>query len=304
MLFKRTVVFSLCMLLYQSIQAAGIEEYERNIEHWIEVSVPSQNEKITSEHIIWSNAAANQSKYEWVVFRENNKIKATLKNKRYQFHKTMLPPSLTRRELGDGIALISTDNEWFYIKFKAANRKKLGDTNAFIQTDDGWLVSFNYGEFGAALWWFSKNGIDSIKISEHHVNQFIALNNKFYAIEGLSHLGLSDGSIIEIVNKNGIWTTNKMIQCHESPEVFDIYDEHSFIIVFHKSIGIFQKDGDIKIITQTSWNGLYPNSLVLSSDNSKVYIGMRQYVSEVNITSGKVKYLIPNQSFLNTLSNQ
>jgi hypothetical protein len=26
------------------------------------------------------------------------------------------------------------------------------------QVDDGWLVGFNHGEFGAALYWFSKDG--------------------------------------------------------------------------------------------------------------------------------------------------
>ena len=40
------------------------------------------------------------------------------------------------------------------------------------RVDDGWLVGFNKGEFGAALYWFSADGKQNYKISDHQVWEF------------------------------------------------------------------------------------------------------------------------------------
>ena len=63
--------------------------------------------------------------------------------------------------------------------FRAASR--------FWPVDDGWLVGFNHGEFGAALYWFSRDGKRHYEISRHHVVTFFALADGIHAIEGLAH---------------------------------------------------------------------------------------------------------------------
>ncbi len=175
MFFRIIIFFNLFLLLCQPIQAGNIKEYNKDVEHWIEIVSPQRRE-VTPDFIIWSSAA-NLSKHEWVVFREGKNVKVTLKDKNYKSHKVKPPFPLDSKSKG------------------------LWDVNAFIPTDDGWLMSYNRGEFGAALWWFSKNGVKAVKILEHHINQFIELNDKIYAIEGLSHGGLSNGSIIRVVSR-------------------------------------------------------------------------------------------------------
>jgi hypothetical protein len=60
--------------------------------------------------------------------------------------------------------------------------------SAFAAVDDGWLVGFNQGEFGAALYWFSRDGKHSYKISDHQVVDFFSLQDDVYAFEGLARL--------------------------------------------------------------------------------------------------------------------
>jgi hypothetical protein len=64
---------------------------------------------------------------------------------------------------------------------------------------------------------------------------------------------------------------------------------------------------DHKITTlfpDAPWSGLYPNSSVLSSDEQKLYIGMRQFVGELGIATKKLRLLIPSDAFLNKLPKE
>jgi hypothetical protein len=52
------------------------------------------------------------------------------------------------------------------------------------------------------------------------------------------------------------------------------------------------------------WGGLYPDSSVLSPDQQKLYIGMRQFVGEFDITTKKLRLFIPSPAFLNKLPKE
>jgi len=55
------------------------------------------------------------------------------------------------------------------------------------------------------------------------------------------------------------------------------------------------------LIADAPWGGLYPSSSILLSDESRLYIGMRQFVGEVDLTSDHLRLLVPSVSFLNKL---
>src|SRR5207244_13251840 len=69
---------------------------------------------------------------------------------------------------------------------------------AVQQVNDGWLVGFNQGEFGAALYWFSNDGQQKYKISDAQVVDFMRTPRGIIAIQGLAHLSISEGSLIDI----------------------------------------------------------------------------------------------------------
>ena len=47
--------------------------------------------------------------------------------------------------------------------------------------------------------------------------------------------------------------------------------------------------------------GLYPSSSILLADESRLYLGMRQFVAEVDLATNRLRLLVPSVSFLNTL---
>lgn len=49
------------------------------------------------------------------------------------------------------------------------------------------------------------------------------------------------------------------------------------------------------------WNSFYPNSSVLSQDEQKLFIGMRQFVGEFDLNTKKLRLLVPSKEFLNKL---
>jgi hypothetical protein len=55
------------------------------------------------------------------------------------------------------------------------------------------------------------------------------------------------------------------------------------------------------LVSDPPWAGLYPKSSILSSDEQKLYIGMRQFVGEFNMSAKKLRLLVPSGAFHNKL---
>lgn len=56
-----------------------------------------------------------------------------------------------------------------------------------------------------------------------------------------------------------------------------------------------------RLIDDPPWQYLYPNSAVLTPDGSRLFLGMRQYVAEVRLANGALRFLVPSRAFLNRL---
>ena len=56
-------------------------------------------------------------------------------------------------------------------------------------------------------------------------------------------------------------------------------------------------------VTDAPWGTLYPWSSVLVPDESRLYVGMRQFVGEVDLATNHLRLLVPSTDFLNKLPN-
>jgi hypothetical protein len=278
--YQSGIFVALLLNLLTSACAENIKTYNNGVQDWIEITRPIG--KITSAPVVIWSSEANYSEYEWRVFKNKGITQAALLPKY---------PTMQDANLPSAIKLL-------------ADKKDVGYGYIFQQVNDGWLVAYNKGEFGAMLWWFSHHGSEESKISKHHINQFLDVNGVVYAIEGLAHEGFSHGSIITILKENDNWMTKTIVKTADSPRTFVRYGESGFVIAFFDSIAVYQKTNGIKILANNLWSGFYPNSIVLSANKSKAYVGMRQYVCEVDLKSGKTRYLIPDRSFLNKHSEE
>jgi hypothetical protein len=181
----------------------------------------------------------------------------------------------------------------FAIKPTKEEQRMFVGKRSILKVVDGYLVGFNRGEWGGSLYWFSDDGAKRYKISNDQIVQFKKRDNKIYAIEGLAHMSLSEGSIIEIKKENEKWTSFVYQKLPTAPDAIELDSKNNFIIVTSSSLLSvdINKNTDILIATGM-WDYLSPGSLVIKNDI--VFIGMRKGVFKYNLVTKKEEWLLPN----------
>jgi hypothetical protein len=257
---------------------AGAATYNPDVVKWKEVR-PTPKSR-SADWSAWFYAA-NYSKIEWQVTRHGNEIRAQL---------TSNPVAQSSRRP----------------KF-VPRAEQFAGAFAVQRVDDGWLVAFNQGEFGAALYWFSHDGQQKYEISDDQVVDFMLTPQGIIAIQGLAHLTISEGSLIRIARhpRTHRWRASTIRKFSQAPDAFARLSDGTLIVVLEDSVVSLTPDNKLRtLIRSVDWGAFYPNSAVMSNDESKIYIGMRQYVAEFDLKGKRLRYLIPNRSFLNTLQKE
>jgi hypothetical protein len=169
-----------------------------------------------------------------------------------------------------------------------------GGKKSVLKVSNGYLVGFYRGEWGGDLFWFSDDGKDCYKISDHRIVQFLIRGNKIYAIEGLAHISSSEGSIIEIKNVGGTWKASEYLTLPLAPEAAAVDQQENFIVITSGSLLKVNKEARIMtLVEQGFWQYyLYPSSMVIKDD--VVYIGMRKGALKYDLTTGIQRWLLPN----------
>jgi sugar lactone lactonase YvrE len=136
---------------------------------------------------------------------------------------------------------------------------------------------------------------------------FFSLKNGVHAIEGLAHLGGSRGSIIRITRpKAGAhWQALPVVKLPSAPYAVSLRRNGTVLITLSDSLVSVGSDRKVNtLLADPSWGGFYPNSSILSPDEQRLYIGMRQFVGEFDLTTKRFRFLIPSKDFLNKLSKK
>jgi hypothetical protein len=174
-----------------------------------------------------------------------------------------------------------------------------GPETAFMRVDDGWLTGFNVGEFGAALYWFSRDGQQQYKISDHQVVDFLSRADGIYAIEGLGHMGESRGSLIRIfrAEPGGRWQVSTVVELPGDPCTVSSRRDGTMFITSPDSIVAVAPDRKVTtLLHDPRW--YRPTSAVLSADEQKLYLGMEYFVGEFDIAAKTLRLLVPSDTFL------
>ena len=259
--------------------ALATPSYNPDVTKWEEVELPPKKSR-PGDWIVWSSAA-NYSPINWQIKRDGNVIRA----------------SATSNPVAQ-----SSPRPNFVPK-----AEQFVGAGAVQQVDDGWLVGFNQGEFGAALYWFSNDGRRNYKISDDQVADFMRMPRGIIAIQGLAHLGISEGSLIGIARSSDTkqWRSTTIQKLPEAPEAFVRLSNGTLIVVLSDSLVSFSSDYEMTVLIKCAdWGSLYSTSVAVSPDESRIYIGMRQFVVEFELGTKKLRYLVPNRTFLNHLSNK
>ena len=267
---------ALYALLALTAQAAP--PLDSDVSKWVEVPIPSHNNEV--DYQLWSYAA-NYSRLEWRVFLQNGFPHARLIE-----DATPIPPERP--------AFIPRAGEF-------------NDAFAFARVDEGWLVGFNKGEFGAAVYWFSLDGKQNYKISDHQVWEFFHLPDGVFAVEGLAHLTMNEGTLIRITRHapKSHWEAHKVVRLPAAPQAAAITGDGSLILtLFDALVRVDPSHKVHTLLAHAPWWGLYPNSSILVDHDQKLFIGMRQYVGAFDLKTRKLRFLVPSAKFLNKLTKK
>lgn len=188
-----------------------------------------------------------------------------------------------------------TEDPPFEIVQGRAEEGLAGDIHA-AKVTDGWIVGFNAGEFGAGLWWYSPDGRDRIHISSDQVITYLRSHARLFALSGLDHLGLSYGSIIELVQLDDKrWKSITLAKLRYQPDAAFVADDETIFVVAGDTLVRIRRDGTVSTMVEKAfWRGRRPNSIVVDAEGS-VYIGMVGGVASVATNGDKtnVTWLTP-----------
>jgi hypothetical protein len=178
-----------------------------------------------------------------------------------------------------------------------------------IRVGDGWLVAFDRGEFGASVYWFNRDGSRGTPISGHHVQQFMILPDGVLAIEGLSHLLTTTASLVRFETRGAGWTWHTVRTFDAVPRAFVRRGDGDFVVLFDGGIARMSPAGNLREVLLPFRQARFvadskPTSMVLSADESKAYVGTRQFVIEFDLEAQQVRYLVPDPSYLTAVSSE
>jgi hypothetical protein len=273
-----SALFIISVSVYIQTARAAEPAYPREVARWQEIIIPSETD--SEARSVWFYSA-NYSPHDWRVYTDGDHVCAALDTERPQDQKER--PEFTP-EAG---------------QFRGAS--------AFAAVDDGWLVGFNRGEWGGALFWFSRDGKQKYKVSDHQVVGFFSLTNGLHAIEGLAHLTMSKGSIIRIVRpqRGARWQALVVTKLPFAPYAISVRRDATMLVTLSNALVSVGKDYSVEtLLRDPLWSGLCPNSSILSRDERKLYVGMRQFVGEFDLSAKKLRLLVPSAVFLNKLPKE
>lgn len=266
------------LIVLGCVPYAAAADYPRDLTQWREVALPPKSSK--GDRDVWESAA-NQANIEWRTFKEAGRPVAELKSGRGA-KRADQPSFLTRVD-------------------------KFGRADTFVEVDDGWLIGFNRGGLGAGLSWFSRNGARNYKVSDHQVAGFFQRADGLHAVEGPGHVGASSGSILRLVRepKTSLWQAQTLARLPGTPEAVSLRSDGTMLVTLSNALVSMDAGGKLRtLLTDAPWPNLYPNSSTLSADERHLYIGMRQYVVDVDLSTRRLRLLIPSRDLLNKLSRE
>ncbi len=171
-----------------------------------------------------------------------------------------------------------------------------------IPVHNGWLVGFNAGEFGASVWWFSKNKKQHYKISDDQVVAFVPTGTGLLVLEGLAHLGISRGRVMRPVwdEAKERWSLEEFATLPEAPDAGTLWRDLLLVVTTTQLVTV-DLSGNVKVlIKDVFWSEGYPTSIVVDNQDT-AFVGMREGVARIDLQAvpSRVDWLVPNMRVLN-----
>jgi hypothetical protein len=119
-------------------------------------------------------------------------------------------------------------------------------------------------------------------------------------------MAFSCGSLIRITRPttSARWQASRVVRLPYAPSTAVVRRDGSILMALSDSLVSVGPDHHItSLISDAPWAGagLHPSSSILLPDESRLYLGMGQFVGEVDLATNHLRLLLPSVSFLNNL---
>ncbi|TKB96292.1 hypothetical protein [Pedobacter cryophilus] len=183
----------------------------------------------------------------------------------------------------------------FSEKFISENLKELQGNKFIKKIKEGFLVGINKGEFGGGLYFVKDNGLAVYQISGNlNIKGFFEFNNRIFAIEGLAHMGLNRGKIIEIFKEDKTWKCKSITDLIETPAIIADYKDEKIIVTSQYILKLDKQLNIFEVLKSPFyWGILYPSSILVDNDN--LYLSMREGILKIKEfdTAPEYEWYIP-----------
>lgn len=141
----------------------------------------------------------------------------------------------------------------------------------------GFLVGFDAGEWGGALYWFGKDGTGQRKLAGENVRGLVALGpDAAVAIEGLAHMGISEGRVRWLERRAGAFAAAGETPLPDAPQTHAVAGDTLHVLTTSSLVRI-GRDRRVTVVQPVETPGLYPDSMAIDPGGA-LWIGMRQLV--------------------------
>ncbi len=181
-----------------------------------------------------------------------------------------------------------------------ANNFQFAGSQLATPVTNGWIASFNKGEFGGSVWWFSTDGKEHYRISEENIEAFVPTTLGLFMLEGLAHGNADEGSLRRLVQgRDGRWSSELFVDLGDPPFAATKEADGTLMVVTNQrlfKIDLASKRAD-RLVDHAFWQSLYPNSIVIDP-MGQVWVGMRHGVAQLSHLGPvpKTKWLLPSKA--------
>jgi len=119
-----------------------------------------------------------------------------------------LPSKLT--DILETLDFSETDLTQKEFGYPPEQKIKFFNVKAYVEYKDGWLIASGYGEWGGVVFWVDQNGHYEIIRDDDLAYPIDVMvdGNAVLISQGMSHLTLSEGHLLELNRNDGAFETN------------------------------------------------------------------------------------------------
>jgi len=149
------------------------------------------------------------------------------------------------------------------------------------QGQAGVLLGYNHGEWGGSLLWCAPDGTVRSELLNDNVVAILPNADRFVVFAGLSHQGLDQGRVLELVDAADGFHAARTTELGRAPTAAVIEPLGAVLVTTTHGLMRLTPEFHVHRLGDFDWGMFYPTSIVL--DRVTAYVGMRGIVGEIKL---------------------